>query len=197
MRVEFRDIDSYIATFPIATRKLLMRMRSIIKKAAPDAQEIISYGMPTFKLGRNLVHFTGYKQHIGFYPSSSGIAAFRHRFKGMVFSKGAVQFPLDKPLPIKLISDITRFRVKEEKDRLLKKLNRLFPKLHDSFLSGLSAPARRALESKGIDTLRQLSRFTESEILKLHGVGKTTIPKLRALLKAEGLTFRTLSVGKR
>jgi uncharacterized protein YdhG (YjbR/CyaY superfamily) len=157
-------------------------MRATIRKSAPTAIEAISYGMPTFKLNGNLVHFAGYNAHIGFYPAPSGLRAFREQISLYKNSKGAVQFPLDKKLPLKLVADIVRFRVRENTVEELKQSGA-------GIFSGISAPARRALESKGIKTLRQLARMRESQVMELHGMGKTTIPKLKALLKAEGLAF--------
>lgn len=106
-------IDEYIATFPPETQKLLTEIRKIIAQAAPEATEKISYAMPTFYLKGNLVHFAGYKNHIGFYPAPSGITAFQEELSGYKNSKGAIQFPLDKPLPQELISRIVKFRAEE------------------------------------------------------------------------------------
>ncbi|MET3876260.1 DUF1801 domain-containing protein [Chitinophaga sp. OAE865] len=108
-------IDQYIAGFPEETQALLQQIRAAIRAVAPDAGEKISYGIPTFTLNGNLVHFGGYKQHIGFYPTSSGIKAFEKELSVYKGSKGAVQFPLDKPLPIALIKKIVKFRVEESK----------------------------------------------------------------------------------
>ncbi len=88
-------------------------MRSTIAKAAPKADEAISYGMPTFKLQGNLVHFAGYKNHIGFYPAPSGIVNFAEDLKKYQTSKGAIQFPIDEKLPLALVTKIVKFRVKE------------------------------------------------------------------------------------
>ncbi|MFL9482466.1 iron chaperone [Chitinophagaceae bacterium LWZ2-11] len=107
------NIDAYIATFPEAVQILLEKMRTTVKKAAPTAEETISYGMPTFKLHGNLVYFAAYKNHIGFYPTPSGIKAFAEEIAKYKNSKGAVQFPLDKPLPLALITKIVKFRVAE------------------------------------------------------------------------------------
>jgi uncharacterized protein YdhG (YjbR/CyaY superfamily) len=108
------NIDEYISEFPEHTQKLLQQMRSIIQKAAPKSEEVISYGMPAFKGHTVLVYFAGYKNHIGFYPTSSGIQFFKDEIADYKNSKGAVQFSLDKPLPIKLIKAITTFRAKED-----------------------------------------------------------------------------------
>lgn len=107
------SIDAYIAGFPENTQKQLSHLRSLIAAHAPGAVEVISYAMPAFRLGRILVYFAGYKGHIGFYPSGSAINHFKDRLQGYVFSKGAVRFPLDKPLPESLISDIVKYRVAE------------------------------------------------------------------------------------
>ncbi len=108
-------VDEYISAFPKHIQELLLQMRSIIKKAAPKTEEVISYGMPAFKLHTVLVYFAGYKNHIGFYPTPSAIKLFNDQFADYKSSKGAIQFPLDKPLPIKLIKAITAFRLKEDK----------------------------------------------------------------------------------
>ena len=109
-----RSIDDYIGEFPAGTQKLLKEMRALIRKSAPGATETISYAIPTFDLnGRHLVHFAGYEHHIGFYPTASGIAAFKEEIKKYKSAKGSVQFPLSEPLPKDLISRIVKFRVKE------------------------------------------------------------------------------------
>lgn len=106
-------IDEYIASFPAETQILLEQMRSIIQKAAPKAEECISYQMPAYKLHGALVYFAGYQKHIGFYPTSSGISVFQDEISNYKNSKGAVQFPLDKKLPVALITKIVKYRVKE------------------------------------------------------------------------------------
>jgi uncharacterized protein YdhG (YjbR/CyaY superfamily) len=107
------SIGEYIATFPKDIQKILEELRATIKAAAPDAKEKISYQIPTFDLEGNLVHFAAYKNHIGFYPTPSGILAFKNELSIYESAKGSVQFPLDKPLPLKLISRIVKFRVAE------------------------------------------------------------------------------------
>jgi uncharacterized protein YdhG (YjbR/CyaY superfamily) len=105
------EIDQYIANFPTATQEKLQLVRETIKKAAPEAKEKISYAIPTFDLYGNLVHYAGYKNHIGFYPGNGGIEAFKEEISNYKSAKGSVQFPLDKPLPLDLISRITKFSV--------------------------------------------------------------------------------------
>ncbi len=106
-------IDQYIAGLPLDVQHILQQIRQTIREAAPDAQEAISYQMPTFKLHGNLVHFAAFKQHIGFYPTPSGIEAFKDELAPYASSKGAVQFPLGKPVPYALISRIVAYRVEE------------------------------------------------------------------------------------
>ncbi|HEU4633161.1 MAG TPA: DUF1801 domain-containing protein [Flavisolibacter sp.] len=111
------NIDDYIASFPPATQKILQQIRSVIQMAAPGAEEKISYGIPTFCLNGNLVHFAGYKNHIGFYPAPSGLQAFATEIAMFKNSKGAVQFPIDKPLPVTLISRIVTYRINENQEK--------------------------------------------------------------------------------
>ncbi len=206
--------DKYITSFPKETQKILQKIRETIRKAAPDAEESIKYGILTYVLNGNLVHFGGFKNHIGFYPAPSGIKAFEKELSIYKSSKGAIQFPLDKPLPLKLIAKIVKFRVKDNLRNRTPKLKKSFqtcskghkyyktrgrqvcpvcekenqPK--EGFLSLLNAPAIRALKSEGITTLNKLSKFKEKEILNLHGVGKTSISILKEELKKNKLTFR-------
>jgi len=107
------DIEAYIAGFPPEVQDLLRAMRRVIAEAAPMASEAIRYGIPTFHWQENLVHFAGYKRHIGFYPTGTGMEAFQDRFRGLKTSRGAVQFPLDKPIPYELVGEITRWRVEQ------------------------------------------------------------------------------------
>ena len=108
-----RTIDEYITDYPPDVQKILRKIRMTIRKAAPDAEETISYRMPTFTLNGNLVHFAAFKKHIGFYPVPTGIEAFKKELAVYVGGKGSVQFPLDQPMPYGLISRIVKFRVKE------------------------------------------------------------------------------------
>ena len=112
------DIDLYVKQFPAATQKQLNKLRNIIKAAAPDAEEMISYKMPAYKLHGMLVYFAGYKAHIGFYPTPSGIKNFLPKLKGYKCSKAAIQFPIDQPLPEALIKEIVLFRIKENASKI-------------------------------------------------------------------------------
>ena len=108
-------IDEYISLHPPKVQELLQKIRTLIQRAAPGAKEAINYQIPTFVFNGNLVHFAAYKNHIGFYPTSRGIEEFKKEFINYKWSKGAVQFPLNEPLPKQLITRIVRSRVTDEK----------------------------------------------------------------------------------
>ncbi|WML48370.1 DUF1801 domain-containing protein [Neobacillus sp. PS3-34] len=130
-KIAYKSIDEYILQFPLEIQELLISIRKVIKESAPDAEEKISYQMPTFYLHGNLVNFAAYKNHIGFYPTSSGISAFKQEISEYKSSKGAVQFPLEKPLPYALISKIVKFRVGENKKKAEAKLKKKFDVVRD------------------------------------------------------------------
>jgi uncharacterized protein YdhG (YjbR/CyaY superfamily) len=109
----FKNIDEYIATFPKNVQSILEELRQAIRESAPKAEEAISYQMPTFKLNGNLVYFAAFKSHIGFYPTSSPIEAFKEELSEHEVSKGTVRFPLNKPIPFDLVKKIVRYRVEE------------------------------------------------------------------------------------
>src|SRR5262249_42189547 len=119
-----KSIDEYIAGFPTDVQRILHEIRSIIRTAAPDAEEAIKYRMPTFVLNGNLVHFAAFEKHVGFYPTPSGIEAFKDELSGYHNAKGSVQFPLDKPVPFSLIRKIVQFRVKETRGKRAAKTRR-------------------------------------------------------------------------
>ncbi len=108
-----QSIDEYIANFPLEIQKILQEIRLIVQKAAPEASEKISYGMPTFVLKGNLVHFAAFKNHIGFYSTPSGTTQFQQEILGYKHAKGSIQFPLEKAMPFDLIAKIVKFRVEE------------------------------------------------------------------------------------
>jgi len=112
-----KNIDEYIAAYPADVQEILEKVRATIRKAAPGAVETINYGIPTFTLKGNLVHFAAFKKHIGFYPTPSGIEKFKVELSGYEGAKGSVQFPLDKPIPYDLISRIVTFRVKDSMEK--------------------------------------------------------------------------------
>jgi uncharacterized protein YdhG (YjbR/CyaY superfamily) len=112
-------VDQYIAGFPPAVRRLLEEVRRTIRQAAPEATEAIKYGIPTLVLHGNLVHFAAFRNHIGFYPTPSAIAAFQDELSAWSTAKGSVQFPLDQPLPLDLIARIVQFRVEEARQQAM------------------------------------------------------------------------------
>lgn len=116
-----KSINEYIAEFPPEVQMVLEEMRALIRASTPGATETISYAIPTFDLnGKHLVYFAGFKNHIGFYPTASGVEAFKEELKPYKSAKGSVQFPLGQPLPTDLIRRIVEFRVKESTGRASK-----------------------------------------------------------------------------
>ena len=110
---QFRTIDEYIAGFPENVRDILEELRQVIRQAAPQAEEAMRYGIPTFRFNGNLVHFAAFKNHIGFYPTPSAIETFKEELSPYKQAKGSVQFPIDKPIPYDLIQKIVEYRVEE------------------------------------------------------------------------------------
>ena len=117
MDTRIETIDDYIATFASNVQEHLTQIRDTIKKVAPQAGEKISYGMPTFTLNGNLIHFAAYKNHIGLYPAPVALEPFAADLSGYKTSKGAVQFPINKPMPLQLIEKITKFRVEKNLEK--------------------------------------------------------------------------------
>jgi|JI9StandDraft_2_1071091.scaffolds.fasta_scaffold19948_3 uncharacterized protein YdhG (YjbR/CyaY superfamily) len=205
-------IDDYIASFPIQTQKALKEIRAFIRIAAPDAEEKISYAIPTFHLNGNLVHFAGFKNHIGFYPGPSGIEAFKKKLSRYKGAKGSVQFPLNESIPYDLIIEIVQFRILENTTKTTKKSNLRTCKLGHKFnktsdcptcpicekarvpkadwMTAFGAPARRAFESAGLIQLKEFSKHTETEIKAMHGLGPSSLTKLTALLKQNNIHFK-------
>ncbi len=110
---EYTDINAFIAEFSEEVQIILEKVRTTIQQAAPEAKEAIKYGMPTFVLNGNLVHFGAFKNHIGFYPAPSGIDSFIDDLAQYRTGKGTIQFPLDKPIPFDVITKVVKFRVEE------------------------------------------------------------------------------------
>jgi uncharacterized protein YdhG (YjbR/CyaY superfamily) len=123
---KFKTVDEYFSTLPKTTKVKLQGLRTAIKKAAPKAEEVISYNMPAFKQEGALVYYAAYKGHIGFYPVSSAIRQFKDELGGFELSKGTIRFPIDKTIPLGLVSKIVKFRVKENLEKAsLKKAKKL------------------------------------------------------------------------
>jgi len=115
------DVDMYINSFSEEIQSLLEQIRATIRQAAPEAKETIGYAIPTYVLNGNLVHFAAYNKHIGFYPGPSGIETFKEELAAYKGAKGSVQFPIDNPMPLDLITKIVKFRVKENMEKTSKK----------------------------------------------------------------------------
>jgi len=120
---KFKTVDEYISTFRASTKKILQDIRKTIKQAAPQAEDVISYNMPASKLNGILVYYAAYEKHVGFYPTASGIEVFKNELGDYKFSKGAIQFPIDKPMPFDLITKIVKFRMKETQEKEKAKKN--------------------------------------------------------------------------
>ena len=114
-------VDDFIAKYPPDVQQILQKIRGIIREVAPEAQEKLNYGIPTFTLNGNLVHYSALKDHIGFYPTPSGIEKFKKQLSAYEGAKGSVKFPLDQPIPYDLIRKVTEFRVKEQQAKAKKK----------------------------------------------------------------------------
>ena len=112
-----QNIDEYIAGFPNKVQRILQKIRITIRKSAPSAGEAIKYQIPTFTMNGNLVHFGGFKSHIGFFPTASGVAAFEKELQRYKHANGSIQFPLDEPMPIDLITRIVKFRVTQNAEK--------------------------------------------------------------------------------
>lgn len=176
--------EKYFLTFPPATQKLLHQVRATILKAAPGAVEAMKYGIPTLILtGKNLVHYAAFEKHIGFYPTPTALEEFKEELSKFKSSKGAVQFPLDKAMPVVLISKMVKFRVGEISEKAGKKKPAADP------FSSLPAHLKRALVAAGITDLVMLSKHTQQEILSLPGMGTSSMPALKKSLTSQKLEF--------
>ncbi len=113
-----KNIDEYIEGFPPNVQESLRKIRAIIREVAPDAQEALKYRIPTFVLHENLVHFAGFQNHIGFYPTPSTVEAFSRDLAGYESAKGSVQFPLSNPIPFSLIKRMVEFRAKQVREKM-------------------------------------------------------------------------------
>jgi len=161
-----KNTDEYIKQFPADVRVLLEKLRAAIKATAPKAEEVISYQMPAFKLNGMLVYFAGYKNHIGFYPTGSPIKVFEKELAPYKWSKGAIQFPLDKPLPLTLVKKMVQFRIKEnlEKAEAKPAANKVKKKLTDeeqvkAYLDKLEETAKNDIE-----TVRKIIKATHAKL---------------------------------
>ncbi|WP_221394155.1 DUF1801 domain-containing protein [Dyadobacter sp. NIV53] len=162
------DVDNYIAGFPEETQKLLEQVRHEIRKAAPDAEEAIKYGIPTLILNGNLVHFAGYKNHIGFYPAPQGLEEFKEELSGYKGAKGSVQFPIDQPLPLDLIARITKYRIEKNLEKpetkVKKKEIQKSKKPSDKEQVSVHIQKLHAEIREAVETIRKIILNTDQEI---------------------------------
>ncbi len=208
----FNEVDKYIATFPEEVQYKLEEFRLFLKNLLPHATESINYGIPTYKVAeQNLVHFGGFKSHLGFYPGAAVMEIFETDLSDYKSAKGSVQFPYNKAIPFDVIEKIVHFRLEQNELKLKKKSLKTcknghqFYKTSDyptcpecekarkptsGFMSKLAAPARRALENAGISNLNDLSNYSENEVLAFHGMGKNALEKIKIEMKINNLEFK-------
>lgn len=202
------QIEIYIKQFPSQIQKRLREIRKTILKCSAQIEEGFAYQMPSYKIfGKPLVYFAGFQNHIGFYATASGHTRFAKQLAKYKQGKGSVQFSNNEILPVKLIEDIVLYRIEENKNAAKKTCRKghVFYKTSDCptcpecekikskehpYFSSLAAPAQRALTNAGITKPSDLKKYSEKEILALHGFGKSSIPKLKAIMKAEKIEFR-------
>jgi len=162
------DVDKYIAGFPEETQKLLEEVRRTIRNTVPEAEEKIGYGIPTFTLNGNLVHFAGYKNHIGFYPAPQGLEAFKEELSAYKGAKGSVQFPLDQPLPLDLITRMVKYRVEKNLEKpavkTKKKESVKSEKLSDEEQVSAHIQKLEPELGKVVEKIRQIILSTDKEI---------------------------------
>jgi len=178
-----KNTDEHIAGFPSPIKERLEKIRASIKKAAPKAEETISYGIPTFKQNGNLVHFAGYKNHIGFYPGAGAIEAFKKELAAFETSKGTVQFPHDKPVPLGLVGQIVKFRV-----------------IQNNEAAALKKPTKAAAKTAGKKTtdeelvnlwLKKLTPAVKKEIDAVRTIIKASSNKLNERIKWNAPSYYT------
>ncbi len=120
-KIKFSTVDEYLAAQPEQVRTVLKKLRQIIKKAAPGAEEVISYRIPAFKFHGMLVWYAGFKDHYSLFPFAATLHVFKDKLKPYELSKGTIRFPLNKPVPVKLVTEIVKYRVKENLDKAQRK----------------------------------------------------------------------------
>lgn len=169
-----QEIDQYISKFSSEKATALSELRNIIYSAAPEAEEAMGYGMPALKMGKFMVYFAGFKNHMGLFPTSSGIQAFQDQLQNWKYSKGTIQFPYEANLPKKLIRDIVQFRLNE---------------VRPSFMHNLPGPMQRALLRAQIWKLTDFKKWKEEDVLSLHGVGSSGMKKLKVIMQKQKIEF--------
>jgi uncharacterized protein YdhG (YjbR/CyaY superfamily) len=187
-KTAFKTVAEYIEMFPGPVQKALEKLRQIIRKAAPEAEEVISYAMPGYKQNGVAIWFAAYKNHYAIYVRPKIHEAFAAELAAYKQTKSAIHFSYTGTLPEKLIADITQYAIAENLENARLKKEAKNEARHE--FSILSAPARRALKNHGIQNLKQLSGYSEAAILALHGMGKSSMPKLKNELEKHNLSFK-------
>ena len=193
-KIVFQTVDEYIASFPPEVQAILEELRAAIKASVPDVEERISYQIPSYFRNGDLIHFAAYKKHIGMYPAPDGPQPFVQELLKFKSERATLRFPIDKPLPLDLITELIKFRYAEnlalaEAKARKKKPAAGKPQSPNDLPVKLSQPAQRALAAAGIQSLEQVSRFSEKEISKLHGIGPNALALLHQALEEKGLSF--------
>ena len=182
------SVDEHIAQFPAAVQERLQKLRNTIQKAAPKAEQTINYGIPTFKLEGNLVHFAGYKNHIGFYPGSAPVDIFKKELAGFETSKGAVRFPHDKPIPYPLVTQIVKFCVKRNTEKAAAKKK-------PAKAAKAIAPKKTIDNSKDEkavkDWINKLDATAKKEINAVRKIIKEAVPQLNERIKWNAPSYYT------
>ncbi len=187
-----QTLQEYYSALTPQAKKALGQLRKSIVKIIPDAEERISYGMPTFFLGKALIGYAAFKEHYSFFPySSSVINGIAGDLSAYETSKGTIRIPYGKTLPASLLKKVIAVRIAEVAAKETQKQNKKGSEKRSYALpEKLGAPADRALANAGIRDLKQVSKRREQEIADLHGVGKHALGKLRTALKALGLSYK-------
>ena len=167
-------VERYLKSQPPEVLRHLKSVRALIRKSAPKAVESMKYGVVTYTMGENLVHFGGFKAHVGFYPGPATLLAFKKELSTYESAKGSVKFPIDQKMPLAIIKKIVLHRVRAV----------------TSIPEKIGNPALRALKLAKIVDLKKLSSFTEADILAMHGVGKKAVGILKVAMKKQGLKFK-------
>jgi uncharacterized protein YdhG (YjbR/CyaY superfamily) len=216
--IQVANYKEYLLLHPKEVQVKLNKIRNTILKLAPNAEEVISYGMPAFNYYGKLLFIAAYKKHIGLYPFSSVITLFKKELEPYHTSKGTIQFQLNEPIPYQLIEKIVlhrmqenafNFEVKKKRAEKICKNGHHFYKTKESptcpqcaanlvatmatnkgELSFLGAPARRALHKIGITTLKKLATLSKNNAMQVHGIGEATIENIKQAFLAHGLQFK-------
>jgi uncharacterized protein YdhG (YjbR/CyaY superfamily) len=200
-KMKATSVDEYLASLSPHARPALMKLRRRIRSIVPEAAEVISYGIPTFKLDRMLVAYAAFRDHYSFFPLSSRLLdRYRREAARYQTSKGTLRFAFDEPLPESLIRKIVSARIRElrNKGSLKTDVKRTVSSAgRFSLPLGLAKPAQRTLAKAGITNLEQLSRWRQDDIKELHGIGPNAMALIRKVLRSNRLSFAGSRTSKR